>query len=137
MRRNLVTVSFVALAIWSGSGCYAAAAPQLTVLGVQPSARPKHQVVFVQITNRVGRPLRVQRLDYTFAASRTMSPAWKPQVGELLVARDIPAGSTVVLEVPLDGGNDTPLTLSGNLITQRDQIVTSYPIRAQFQPAAQ
>ncbi len=121
--------------MWGGAGCYAAAAPQLTVLGVQQSVRPRQQVVFVQITNRVGRPLRVQRLDYTFASSHAMTPAWQPQVGELLVARDIPAGSTVVLEVPLAGGNDTPLTLSGNLITQRDQIVTSYPIRAQFQPS--
>ncbi len=136
MRRIVATLSFVALAIWGGAGCYSAAAPQLTVLGVQPAARPRQHVVFVQITNPVGRALRLQRLDYTFASSRTMTPAWKPQVGELLVARDIPAGSTVVLEVPLDGDSDTPLTLSGNLITQRDQIVTSYPIRAQFQPSA-
>ena len=136
MRQFFVTLCFVILAMWGGAGCYAAAAPQLTVLGVQPSARPRQQVVFVQITNRVGRALRVQRLDYTFASARTMTPAWKPQVGELLVARDIPAGFTVVLEVPLIGGNDTPLTLSGNLITQREQIVTSYPIRAQFQPGA-
>ncbi len=135
MRRILAILSFVALAIWGGAGCYAAAAPQLTVLGVQQSVRPSQQVVFVQITNRVGRSLRVQRLDYTFASSRTMTPAWQPQVGELLVARDIPVGSTVVLEVPLAGGTDALLTLSGNLITQRDQIVTSYPIRAQFQPS--
>lgn len=135
MRRTLVFLVSIALAIWGGAGCYSAAAPQLTVLGVQPSVQPRQQVVFVQITNRVGRSLRVQRLDYTFASSRTMTPAWQPQVGELLVARDIPAGSTVVLEVPLAGGDDTMLTLSGNLITQRDQIVTSYPIRAQFQPS--
>lgn len=120
------------LAGWAvGAGCYSSVAPQLTVLGVQPTAKPQQQVVFVQVTNQVGRTLRLQRLEYTFAASGS-TKAWPAQVGELTLARDVPAGSTVVLEVPLrdEGAATGPVTLSGHLITERDRIETSYPIHA-------
>lgn len=113
------------------TGCYSSVAPQLTVLGVQPSAKPQQQVVFVQVTNQVGRTLRLQRLEYTFAASGS-AKAWPAQVGELTLARDVPAGSTVVLEVPLrdEAAANGPVMLSGHLITERDRIETSYPIHA-------
>jgi hypothetical protein len=124
----------VALTVALLTGCYAAVAPKFTVLGVQSSPARlrvgnRNNVVVVQVTNPIARPLRLQRLEYTFAASQGASKA--EQRGELLLARDIPASSAVVVEVPLDSDEHGAMTLTGRLYTQRDQVVTSYAISAQ------
>jgi hypothetical protein len=114
------------------SGCLAATSPKMTVLGVQSAARSGDGVVILQVTNPANRPLRVQKLEYTFAAK-----GGEPTSGVVSVLRDIPAGSTVVVEVPIDPYQvGVPVQLRGRLVTLLDQIVTSYPVNAMVSPVA-
>src|SRR4051794_38146874 len=49
------------------AGCHPGQSPQLHVLGVHEE--PRHEVVFVQVTNPASRPMRLTRLEYAFAAA--------------------------------------------------------------------
>jgi hypothetical protein len=86
-----VIVSLVAFAVAGGAtGCRTAQSPQLHVIGVREE--PKHDVVFVQVTNPVGRAMRLTRLEYRFAAAgQTVS------AGEMALARELPAGAAIVV----------------------------------------
>src|SRR5215471_2439318 len=98
------------------AACRSAGSPELHVLGVHGA--PRRDVVFVQVTNPASRSMRLTRLEYTFAAAgETVSE------GEVALARDIPAGAAVVLEIPLDSPSEKPMTLSGRLTAELDQIV--------------
>jgi hypothetical protein len=122
MVRSLVVAFLIAFA-----GCATARSPELRVLGVHEA--PRHEVVFVQVHNPASRPIHVTKLEYRFAAGReTVSQ------GELEVARDVPAGEAIVVEVPMDAGSREPLTLRGKLTAVTDQIVRIFNVSAEVQP---
>jgi hypothetical protein len=97
------------------------------VLGIHE--QPRRDVVFVQVTNPASHAMRLTKLEYTFAAQgATVS------TGEVSLARDVPAGSAVVVEIPLDAPSEMPLTLSGKLTAELNQIVEIFSVSAQIQP---
>lgn len=121
----------VALALVVGiavTACTGAQTPSVRVLGVHEAQR--REVVFVQVTNPASKPMRLTRLDYVFASSQgTVSE------GAVPLARELPANSAVVLEVPLSG--DAPdgemMTLSGKLTATVDTIVKSFSVKAKIE----
>ncbi|TMQ04252.1 MAG: LEA type 2 family protein [Deltaproteobacteria bacterium] len=125
-----VSVGLAVGALLCVTGCRSAPSPELHVLGVHGA--PRRDVVFVQVTNPAGRAMRLTRLEYTFAAAgETVSE------GEVALARDIPAGAAVVLEIPLDSPSEKPMTLSGRLTAELDQIVHIFSVSAQIAPRDQ
>ena len=123
MHRLVVVAALVAAA------CHPAGSPQLRVLGMH--AADTQRVVFVQVTNPAGQAMRLTKLDYTFEASgSTVS------TGELSLSRDVPADSTVVVEVPLDAASipDKPLKLEGTLTARQDELERTFPVEAQVTP---
>ncbi len=124
MLRSLVLV----LALGTVGGCHAAGSPELRVLGVQEASR--HDVVFVQVTNPASHAMRLTKLEYTFAAGgATVSE------GEVALAREVPAGAAVVVEIPLDQPSEQPMTMSGKLTTELNEIVQTYSVSARIDPA--
>jgi len=115
------------LVLLGAGACAAHSSPQLRVLGVHDA--PAREVVFVQVTNPAATPMRLTKLEYTFAAAGTTLSA-----GELPIERDVPAGSTVVVEVPLENDSKKPMLLKGTLIAELDQMVREFQISAQIQP---
>jgi hypothetical protein len=116
---------------FGATGCRTGQAPELHVLGVHGEPRP--DVVFVQVTNPASRAMRLTRLEYRFAAAgHTVS------TGEMALARDVPAGAAIVVEIPLDSApassNGQPMTLYGKLTAELDQIVQSFSVSAQIAP---
>ena len=119
--------------------------PELRVLGVQTDPAPRQpDVVVVQLTNPASRPLRVTRLNYTFASSSGITVS----TGEMPLSREVPAGQAIVVEIPLamepaeTAANPTgsELTLRGVLTTETDEIVKTFRVQAQVQssqPAAE
>lgn len=113
----------------AAAGCHAGPSPQLHVLGVHEE--PRYDVVFVQVTNPASHAMRLTRLEYSFAAAgQTVSE------GEMSLARDVPAGAAVVVEIPLDSPTEQPMTLSGKLTAELDQIVQIFSVSAQIAPPA-
>jgi LEA14-like dessication related protein len=125
MRLFLALIVTFALA----TGCQSTGgSPQLRVLGVHDQIAAQ-QVVFVQVTNPANHPLKLTKLEYTFAADgATVS------TGEVPLERDVPAGAAVVVEVPLDSTSDKPMTLQGTLTTELDQVERTFPVQAQIAP---
>jgi hypothetical protein len=108
-------------------GCHAAKSPELRVLGVHDAVA--RDVVFVQVTNPASKPMRLTKLEYTFAAAgQTVS------TGEVPLERDVPAGAAVVVEVPFDSESQKPMTLKGTLVAELDEMVREFQISAQIQP---
>ncbi len=121
MYRFLVCLALLA------SACHPPGSPELRVLGLHDA--PAREVVFVQVTNPASKPMRLTKLEYTFAAAgATVS------TGELPLERDVPAGAAVVVEVPLEAESKKPLTLTGTLVAELDQMVREFQISAQIQP---
>jgi hypothetical protein len=124
---RIATIVLAATLLGSVGGCHPTASPTLRVLGVQD---PSRQVVFVQVTNPASRPMRLTKLDYTFAADGATVAT-----GEVALARDVQPGAAVVVEVPLD---DTPakkrLVLRGEITAELDEIVQIFPVQAQIEP---
>jgi LEA14-like dessication related protein len=121
MLRSLVfSITLIVL-----SACHAAKSPELRVLGIHEAEHA--DVVFVQVTNPASKPLRLTKLEYVFAAGSA-----KLSEGELLLSRDVPAGSAVVVEVPLEvptsAAVDAPVTLRGKLTAELDQIVQIFKV---------
>ena len=86
-------------------------------------------MVFVQVSNPASHAMRLTRLEYTFAAAgHTVS------TGEVALARDVPAGEAVVVQIPLDSPPEKPMTLSGKLTAELDQIVQIFSVSAQVAP---
>jgi hypothetical protein len=112
------------------AGCHAARLPELHVLGVHEE--PRHDVVFVQVTNPASHPMRLTKLEYRFAAAGlTVSE------GAVDLAREVPAGAAVVVEIPLESPPEQPMTLSGQLTAELDQIIQIFSVSAQIAaPAA-
>ena len=116
----------LALAL-GATACHSARSPELTVLGVRE--RPRHEVVFLQVTNPASRPMRLTKLEYTFASQGTRVAS-----GEVSLARDLPAGAVVVVEVPLETDTAGPMTLRGTLVAEVEQIVRTFTVSAQVDP---
>jgi LEA14-like dessication related protein len=126
--RLLVAILILgALAGVGSTGCHGAKKPELRVLGVHEE--PRHDVVFVQVTNPASKPMRLTKLEYTFAADGA-----KLSEGALSLARDVPAGAAVVVEIPLDSPSERPMTMSGRLTAELNQIVQIFSVSAQIQP---
>jgi hypothetical protein len=134
-RARIPATLAVALALGLGlggglAGCHAARSPELHVLGVHEE--PRHDVVFVQVTNPASHPMRLTKLEYRFAAAgQTVSE------GAVDLAREVPAGAAVVVEIPLESPPEKPMTLSGRLTAELDQIIQIFSVSAQIAaPAA-
>ena len=119
-------VSFL-IAVALATGCAGRPGPELRVLGVHDSRR--HEVVFVQVTNPAARPMHLTKLEYTFAADGTTLSE-----GEVDLQREVPAGSAIVVEVPLEAESSRPMTLRGRLTAELDEIVRIFQVDAQIQP---
>jgi len=124
----LCLAASLGVAALGAGGCHPGGSPELRVLGVHEE--PRHDVVFVQVTNPASHPMRLTKLEYTFAAQgATVS------TGELALARDVPAGAAVVVEIPLDTPSEMPLTLSGTLTAELNQIVEIFSVSAEIEPS--
>jgi LEA14-like dessication related protein len=119
--------AFALLLAFAATGCQSAPSPKLTFLGVREA--PRHEVVFLQVTNPASRPMRLTKLEYTFASQGTQIAS-----GEVLLARDLAAGAAAVVEVPLEAGTTGPVVLNGTLIAELDQIVRTFTVSAQVGP---
>ena len=124
MRFGLLALSVI-LAV--STGCHAGKSPELRVLGVH-EAPESH--VFVQVRNPASRPMRLTRLEYTFASAKGTTVS----EGDLRLQRDIPAGAVVVLEVPFESESTEPLTLEGKVTAELDEYVRTFTVAAQIQP---
>ena len=96
------------------------------MLGVNEAASSH---VFVQVRNPASRPMRLTRLEYTFASAKGTTVS----EGDVALEREIPAGSSVVVEVPLAESTET-LTLEGRVTAEQDQYVRRFRVVAQIQP---
>lgn len=116
------------------TACHPNKTPELRVLGVH-DAPASH--VFVQVTNPAKRPMRLTKLEYTFASASSGTTVAR---GEVSLEREIPAGAVAVLEVPLDRDamsaeeGDELLTLRGRLTAELDQMVRTFRLAADIQP---
>ena len=129
MSRSLLValLALVGIAGLAGTGCHGGKSPELRVLGVHEE--PRHDVVFVQVTNPASHAMRLTRLEYTFAADGA-----KLSEGALALAREVPAGAAVVVEIPLDSPSEKPMTMSGKLTAELNQIVQIFSVSAKIQP---
>lgn len=113
-------------------GCHPNKSPELTMIGVHDNA--SQRVVVLQVSNPADRPMRLTHLAYTFAAgSETLAQ------GELELAREVPASSAVVVEVPFDTDAPEPtasVTLRGTLTAKLDEIVQKFNVSALVKPVA-
>lgn len=125
MLRTLFALSVLCAA---ATGCHSGKTPELRVLGVHDQAVSSH--VFVQVKNPASRPMRLTRLEYTFASSKGRTV----DEGDVLLEREIPAGQTVVVEVPLIADASEPLKLEGKLTAELDEYVRTFRVAAQIQP---
>ena len=105
-------------------GCAPSKLPEMRVIGMHA-----RDTVFVQVTNPASRPMRLTKLDYTFAADGTTV-----STGVLPLERDVPAGAAVVVEVPLDSDAQKAMTLTGTLTAELDKMVRIFQVSAQIQP---
>lgn len=126
MSRLLLAV-VVALGTLSAAACHPAKSPKLEVIGVQEARR--HEVVFVQVTNPASRPMRLTRLEYTFASEGTQVAQ-----GEVPLYRELAAGAAMVVEVPLEAVATGPIKLRGTLVAELDQIVRFFNVSADVGP---
>ena len=127
MARRLAFLVALALAPL-GLGCHGGKSPELRILGVHEELR--QDIVFVQVTNPASRAMRLTKLEYKFAAGGTTVSS-----GELALAREVPAGAAIVVEVPLEATSEQPMTLSGRLTAELDRIVQTFSVFARVQPS--
>jgi hypothetical protein len=121
-RLTLALVGVAALA-----ACHGGRGPEMRVIGVHDAA--PHEVVFVQVTNPASHSMRLTKLEYTFDADTGKQVA----SGEVELAREVPAGEAVIVEVPLDAESPEsagPITLRGRLTTELDRIERIFSVEA-------
>jgi len=120
----------VVLLVLTAAACTPARSPELRVIGVHETTR--HEVVFVQVTNPATRPMKLTKLEYTFAAAGS-----KISEGELELHRDVPPNAAIVVEVPLDvpdSDTSSAMTLTGKLTAELDQVLRTFKVEAAVQP---
>lgn len=125
MRLALALSVLFAVAV---TGCHTGKSPEMRVLGLQDQATSSH--VFVQVRNPASRPMRLTRLQYTFASAKGTTVS----EGDVVLEREIPAGSEVVLEVPLESPASEPLELTGTVTADTGTYVRTFTLLAQIQP---
>lgn len=129
MARRIHRAFTLVVLLGFAAACHPGYSPELHVLGVQ--GKPVGDVLFVEVTNPAKHTMRLTKLDYTLAAEGKSVGA-----GQLSLAREVPAGEAVVVEIPLDQSPEQPMTMSGTLTTELDQIVQRVPVTAQIRPAS-
>ena len=128
MVRSAYFVFLAAIVLELTAGCHGGKSPELRVLGVHEE--PRHEVVFMQVTNPARHAMRLTKLEYTFAADgATVSQ------GEVWLAREVPAGAAVVVEIPLASPSEKLMTMSGRLTAELNKIVQIFSVSAQIEPA--
>ncbi|HVK78450.1 MAG TPA: hypothetical protein VM734_34360 [Kofleriaceae bacterium] len=129
-------VAAFAVAMALATGCGASTKPTLNVLSVHQSPARRDMVVYVEVVNPAARPIKLQKLQYTFASAGTPAGASPAATGEVeLGARLVAAGAAVVVEVPLPidaleiaGDN---LILAGRLFAEQDRIIRRFDVEAE------
>jgi hypothetical protein len=134
-RLHVASLLFSAAVLLGSAGCPASHQAQLNVLSVEKAPTPnRDMVVYVEVVNRAKRPMRLQRLQYTFAPSGAHAKNEKLELELELGQRLVEAGSAVVVEVPLpvaDAALGETLTLAGKLWAEQDQILRSFAVAAE------
>jgi hypothetical protein len=84
-------------------------------------------MVYVRVVNQSAKPMRLQRLEYTFAAASIA-----PGQGQLELQRDVAPGGAAVFGVPIQLTGPAPddLVLSGRMFAELDKISQSFPMSA-------
>lgn len=135
IRLHVASLLVATVATLSLAGCPASHQAQLNVLSVEKATTPnKDMVVYVEVVNRAKRPMRLQRLQYTFAPAGSHAKNAKLQLELELGERLVEAGAAVVVEVPLsvaDAALGETLTLAGRLWAEQDQIMRSFAVAAE------
>jgi hypothetical protein len=115
------------------AACGSSPKPQLTVLGIEQSTKVhegRRIKLFVEVVNHAKRPMRLQRLRYSFGPGGEASAR-----GEVNLSRTVEAGSAIVVEVPITVDTSDlsagDLELRGQLVTEQDQIVRTYSVSAE------
>jgi len=130
-RRHVSLLGFALLVGVLVSAC-ATTSPRVTVLGVeQAQTAPRRSLlVFVEVVNPTGRDLRLSRLEYKVRAD-----SWFESSGQVRLERDIGAGSSAVVEIPVpvqQAGatheGTIPYTLEGKLFALEDKIERSWNV---------
>ena len=125
----MLRLIFASLVVFGAVACHQAKSPELRVIGMQEERAG--DVVYVQVTNPASRPMRLTKLEYRFASSHGSTVS----EGEVALAREVPAGEAVVVEVPLDGDAEGATQLRGKLIAEQDHIIKSFKVSADIKPA--
>src|SRR5262245_55420144 len=126
-RRALLSMAIAAILL---VGC-AGGRPQVKALGVSQSRRAvdaKTLIVFVEVVNPSQSPLRLSRLEYQLEAS-----SWFHSRGKVALQRSVGAGSSAVVEIPVEASNDVPsgaaYALSGKLFARENRVERSWKVR--------
>jgi hypothetical protein len=124
MRPTLLLRLALPLLLVAGlAACPSPGSAQLRVIGVQQGASAG--MLQVKVVNRTAKPMRLQRLDYTFAGS-----GHRIALGQ----REIEPGAAAVVELPIDPTITGSQLLKGRLFAELDQIIQSFPVSAKFEP---
>ncbi|MEZ4366242.1 MAG: hypothetical protein R2939_08120 [Kofleriaceae bacterium] len=122
-----------ALVVTAGAGCRTAAPATVSVVGVR-NGQAEHatDILFVQVVNRAARPMRLERIEYTFGAAASPGAP-----GHIRVGREVAAGGSIVIELPVDLLADDgdaiaagPMHLEGRVFATLDTIEQSFPVSA-------
>ena len=120
-------------ALTAAVGC-ASHSPKVQVLGVQStvmaSSQPSQLLVFVEVVNPGSRPIELSRLEY-----RVSAESWFRGQGQVPVSRQVPAGSSAVIEIPVpvkSGGaasaEGVAYRLEGRLFAVEDHVERSWDV---------
>jgi hypothetical protein len=129
LRRHLPLLA-IALAAFV-SAC-ATSSPRVTVLGVEQAHQTPRRslLVFVEVVNPSSRDLRLSRLEY-----RVRADSWFESSGQVEVEREIGAGSSAVVEIPVpvrhageSHAGSIPYTLEGRLFALENKIERSWKV---------
>lgn len=127
------TLAVILLFALAAVGC-ASQGPKVQVLGVQSTvvaaSQPSQLLVFVEVVNPGSRPLELSRLEY-----RVSAESWFRGQGQVPVSREVPAGSSAVIEIPVpvkSGGaasaQGVAYRLEGRLFAVEDQVERSWDV---------
>lgn len=140
LRLHASSIAAALLAAVLAAGCVSSSQPQLKVLSVEKAAADRPEaardvVLYVEVVNPAERPLRLQRLQYSFQAAARVAGV-EPVEGEVLLSRTVEPGAAVVVEVPLVLDDALPrgeeMTLAGRLYALEDEMPRSFPVAATF-----